>query len=338
MSTMEATAAKIIDQPIVDQLVAHTSVEMEEVNKLLLSRVGSHVQMVPDIANYLISAGGKRLRPMLTVAAAMMFEPKGQQHISYAAAVEFMHTATLLHDDVVDESDKRRGQDAPRKIWGNAASVLVGDFLLGQAFMMMVDAGNLEALGILSRSAAIIAEGEVFQLTNAKDANTKVDDYFEVIKAKTAALFEAATEVGAMAGGANLADRSALKTYGAQLGIAFQLVDDALDYGGVSGTIGKNVGDDLREGKMTLPVLHALQNASTTDAQFIRENLGNQDASEKAVSRVVGILQSCGALQTTLDRAYEHADLAKAALAPLAERNGARILIEIADYCVERAA
>lgn len=338
MSTLEATTAKITDQPIVDQLIAHTSFEMEEVNKLLLSRVGSHVELVPEISNYLISAGGKRLRPMLTIAAALMFEPKGAQHISYAAAVEFMHTATLLHDDVVDESDKRRGQAAPRKIWGNAASVLVGDFLLGQAFMMMVEAGNMEALGILSRSAAIIAEGEVFQLTNAKDANTKVEDYFEVIKAKTAALFEAATEVGSMAGGANEVERAAMKKYGAELGIAFQLVDDALDYGGLSGTIGKNVGDDLREGKMTLPVLHALQNAAVADARFIRDNLGDQNANDETVTRVVGILQSCGALKATLDRAYQHATLAKVALEPLAERNGARILMEIADYCVERAA
>ncbi|MFT6659359.1 polyprenyl synthetase family protein [Maritalea sp.] len=338
MSTLEATASKITDQPIIDQLIEHTCAEMEEVNKLLLSRVGSHVEMVPQISNYLISAGGKRLRPMLTVAAALMFAPKDQQHISYAAAIEFMHTATLLHDDVVDESDKRRGQQAPRKIWGNAASVLVGDFLLGQAFMMMVEAGNLEALGILSRSAAIIAEGEVFQLSIAKDFNTKIDDYFEVVKAKTAALFEAATEVGAMAGGANSAERAALKTYGAQLGIAFQLVDDALDYGGMSGTIGKNVGDDLREGKMTLPILHALQNAADADAQFVRDNLGDQGANQATVEKVVGILLSCGALKTTLNRAREHANLAKAALEPLATRNGAQILIEIADYCVERAA
>lgn len=338
MSTIEATAAKITDQPIVEQLIEHTNAEMEKVNELLLSRVDSHVEMVPEIANYLISAGGKRLRPMLTVAAAMMFEPRDNQHVSYAAAVEFMHTATLLHDDVVDESDKRRGQLAPRKIWGNSASVLVGDFLLGQAFMMMVEAGNLDALGILSRSAAIIAEGEVFQLSKAKDLTTKVDDYFEVIKAKTAALFEAATEVGAMAGGASEADRAALKKYGAELGIAFQLVDDVLDYGGLSGTIGKNVGDDLREGKMTLPILHALQNTNDVDAQFIRENLGDPEANEQTVARVVAIMKESGALKVTLDRAYEHANLAKAALAPLAARNGAHILIEIADYCVERAA
>jgi len=337
MSTIEATAAKITDQPIIEQLVSHTAAEMDEVNKLLMSRVKSNVEMVPEISNYLISAGGKRLRPMLTVASALMFEPKNNQHIFYAAAVEFMHTATLLHDDVVDESDKRRGQNAPRKIWGNAASVLVGDFLLGQAFMMMVEAGNLEALGILSRSAAIIAEGEVFQLSKAKDLNTKVEDYFEVIKAKTAALFEAATEVGAMAGGATEAERKALRTYGAELGIAFQLVDDALDYGGMSGAIGKNVGDDLREGKMTLPVLHALENASAEDAQFIRENLGDQDASEDTVKRVVSTLHDCGALRATLDRAYEHANLAKSALGPLAARYGAKLLIEIADYCVERA-
>ncbi|MGJ8527055.1 polyprenyl synthetase family protein [Maritalea sp.] len=337
MTTIEATAEQVNTQPVVEQLIAHTSSEMEAVNELLLSRITSHVEMVPEIANYLISAGGKRLRPMLTIAAAMMFEPKNSQHISYAAAVEFMHTATLLHDDVVDESDKRRGRFAPRKIWGNAASVLVGDFLLGQAFMMMVEAGDLGALHVLSRSAAIIAEGEVFQLSKANDLNTNVDEYFEVIKAKTAALFEAATEVGAMAGGANDAQREALKAYGAELGIAFQLVDDALDYGGLSGTIGKNIGDDLREGKMTLPILHALKHAPEQDAQFIREHLGKVDADEAIVSRVAQILQTCGALKATIDRALDHAARAKSALEPLAGLNGADILIEIADYCVERA-
>ena len=337
---MATSKAKSIDrntQPVIDQLIAHTASDMEAVNELLLSRVGSHVEMVPEIANHLINAGGKRLRPMLTVAAARMFEPEDKQHVSYAAAVEFMHTATLLHDDVVDESDKRRGLPAPRKIWGNAASVLVGDFLLGQAFMMMVEAGNLEALGVLSKSAAIIAEGEVFQLAKANDLTTNVDEYFAVIKAKTAALFEAATEVGAMAGGADETAREALKQYGAELGIAFQLVDDVLDYGGVSGTIGKNVGDDLREGKMTLPVLHALQHATDVDAQFIRKNLGDPEADQATIDRVIGIMKSSGALQITLDRAYEHANLAKKAIAPYLERDGAQLLSEIADFCVERA-
>jgi octaprenyl-diphosphate synthase len=338
---MAGTPARTIEsnaQPVIERLIAHTANDMEAVNKLLLSRVGSHVEMVPEVANHLINAGGKRLRPMLTVAAAAMFDAKGEQHISYAAAVEFMHTATLLHDDVVDESDKRRGRPAPRKIWGNSASVLVGDFLLGQAFMMMVEAGNIEALGVLSKAAAIIAEGEVFQLSKANDLTTNVDEYFEVIKAKTAALFEAATEVGAMAGGASESERLALKEYGAELGIAFQLVDDVLDYGGVSGVIGKNVGDDLREGKMTLPVLHALKHASEVDAQFIRKHLGDQETDEDAVERVIGIMQSTGALQVTLDRAYEHAERAKKALLPYCTLNGADLLIEIADYCVERAA
>jgi len=338
MTSSEARSAESTTLPVIDQLIDYTADGMEAVNQLLLSRVGSHVEMVPEISNYLISAGGKRLRPMLTVASAMMFEPEGNNHISYAAAVEFMHTATLLHDDVVDESDKRRGRDAPRKIWGNAASVLVGDFLLGQAFMMMVEAGDLEALGILSRSAAIIAEGEVFQLSKANDLNTKVEDYFEVIKAKTAALFEAATEVGAIAGGASAEQREALKLYGAELGIAFQLVDDVLDYGGLTGTIGKNVGDDLREGKMTLPILHALANAPKEEADFIRKYLGDQEATQDTVERVVAALKECGALKATLDRAYEHAARARDALSPLPQTDVTKLFAEIADYCVERAA
>lgn len=337
MSGAQAMADQIKPNDVVEDLIEFTRNDMEAVNEMLLARVGSRVEMVPEIASYLIDAGGKRLRPMLTVAAARLFAPEHGHHINYAAAVEFMHTATLLHDDVVDESSNRRGKLAARMVWGNAASVLVGDFLLGQAFMMMVETRDVDALGVLSQAAAIIAEGEVFQLSKAKDFSTKVDEYFAVIKAKTAALFEAATEVGAMAGGANAAQRKALKNYGAELGIAFQLVDDVLDYGGASGTIGKNVGDDLREGKMTLPILHALKNACDIDQAFIKQHLGDTEASGETVAKVVEILHNTHALEETLKRARGHADAAQAHLSPFADLPGGKILIDIADYCVERA-
>ncbi len=337
MSGAQAMADQVKPKDVVGELIEFTRDDMEAVNQMLLARIGSRVEMVPEIAAYLIDAGGKRLRPMLTVAAARLFAPKNTHHINYAAAVEFMHTATLLHDDVVDESSKRRGKLAPRMVWGNAASVLVGDFLLGQAFMMMVETRDVDALGVLAQAAAIIAEGEVFQLSKANDLTTQVDEYFAVIKAKTAALFEAATGVGAMAGGATPEQRDALKGYGAELGIAFQIVDDVLDYGGATGTIGKNVGDDLREGKMTLPILHALQNANEADCAFIKQHLGDAEASEDVVTKVVEILQSTNALADALARAQRHADAAKAHLEMFADQPGGRILIEVADYCVERA-
>ncbi|MCS6758493.1 MAG: polyprenyl synthetase family protein, partial [Candidatus Devosia euplotis] len=232
----------------IDRLLAVTADEMALVNELILRRASSHVAMVPELARYLIESGGKRLRPMLTVAAAQLFGKGNGSAVNFAAAVEFMHNATLLHDDVVDESDMRRGKAAARMIWGNKASILVGDFLLGQAFMMMVEARDVDSLGVLSAASAIMAEGEVFQLSKAGDLTTSAADYAEVIRAKTAVLFQAACEVGAMTGGADAAGRKALADYGLELGNAFQLVDDALDYGGQAGTLGKNTGDDLREG------------------------------------------------------------------------------------------
>ena len=208
--------------------------------------------MIPEVANHLISSGGKRLRPMLTLAMAQPPGYAGDGHVKLAAAVEFMHTATLLHDDVVDESDMRRGRLAARMLWGNEASVLVGDFLLGQAFKMMVEVGSLRALEILSTAAAVIAEGEVMQLAAAKNTATTEDEYLAVIRAKTAELFAAACEVGPVLAGRPKAEQAACRSFGMNLGIAFQLVDDALDYGGKSAKLGKNVGDDFREGKITL--------------------------------------------------------------------------------------
>jgi len=320
-----------------ERLLAFTEADMGRVNTLILERVGSHVELVPEVARHLIEAGGKRLRPMLTVAAARLFGADTGHQINYAAAVEFMHTATLLHDDVVDGSDKRRGRPAARIVWGNPASVLVGDYLLGQAFMMMVETGDIEALGVLSRAAAVIAEGEVFQLSRTGDLSTSSVDYYAVIRAKTAALFEAATEVGAMAGGADAAGREALRTYGHELGVAFQLVDDVLDYGGASGRMGKNTGDDLREGKMTLPVILALENGDDAERVQIAGALGDAALGDAAVEAVIAVLKRLGALEATLEEAEGFAERAKAALGPLPGGGARDLLSDIADFCVSRA-
>src|SRR6476659_8893438 len=240
---------------------------MERVNGTILSRTGSEVTMIPEIANHLIESGGKRLRPMLALATAGLCGYSVEGHGKLAAAVEFMHTATLLHDDVVDGSNMRRGKLAARMLWGNEASVLVGDFLLGQAFKMMVEVGSLPCLDILSSAAAVIAEGEVMQLSAAKDTQTTEDDYLDVIRAKTAALFAAACEVGPVLAGRSKADEAACRSYGMNLGIAFQLIDDALDYGGASARLGKNVGDDFREGKITLPVVLSFRRGAGVESE-----------------------------------------------------------------------
>ena len=321
----------------VDKLLAATADDMARVNDLILSRAESHVDMVPELARYLIESGGKRLRPMLTVAAAMLFGKGKGNEVNFAAAVEFMHNATLLHDDVVDESDMRRGKPAARMVWGNKASILVGDFLLGQAFMMMVETGDIGSLGVLSAASAVMAEGEVFQLAKTGDLTTTEADYAEVIRAKTAILFKAACEVGAISGGADEAGRKALAQYGLELGNAFQLVDDALDYGGQSGALGKNVGDDLREGKMTLPVILALAEGSEAERGIIAGTLGKVDASELEVSQVVAIFNRHNTLARTLDKARLHAAAAVEALAELPESEMKTILAEVVMHSVNRA-
>ena len=260
--------------PSVDPLVELVTPDMERVNGVILSRTGSEVTMIPEVANHLINSGGKRLRPMLTLALARLTRYAGDGHIKLAAAVEFMHTATLLHDDVVDESELRRGRLAARMLWGNEASVLVGDFLLGQAFKMMVEVGSLKALEILSSAAAVIAEGEVMQLAAAKNTATTEDEYIAVIRAKTAELFAAACEVGPALSSRERAEQAACRSFGMNLGITFQLVDDVLDYGGAAAKLGKNVGDDFREGKITLPVVLAFRRGGDSRARILAPHAG----------------------------------------------------------------
>jgi octaprenyl-diphosphate synthase len=317
-------------------LIDLTSADMGRVNELILSKAGSDVEMIPEIANHLISSGGKRLRPMVTLAAAQMFGYEGDGHVKLATSVEFMHTATLLHDDVVDESALRRGRKTARMIWGNQASVLVGDFLLGQAFRMMVDVGSLDALDILSTAASVIAEGEVMQLAAAKNLETTEDEHFAVIKAKTAALFSAAAEVGPVIAGAGRADRSALRSYGMNLGLAFQLIDDALDYGGSSQDLGKNVGDDFREGKVTLPVILSYRRGSAAERAFWKDAIEAGATDDAALEKAVGLMGRHGAIADTIGRARHFGGIARDALAPLPASAQKVALLEVIDFCISR--
>src|SRR6201997_4568222 len=290
----------------IDRLADLVCGDMELVNATILSRTGSDVTMIPEVANHLINSGGKRLRPMLTLAMALLAGYPGDGHVKLAAAVEFMHTATLLHDDVVDESDMRRGKLAARMLWGNEASVLVGDFLLGQAFKMMVEVGNLHALDILSSAAAVIAEGEVMQLGTAKNTATNEDEYLAVIRAKTAELFAAACEVGPALAAREKAELAACRSFGMNLGIAFQLIDDALDYGGKSAKLGKNVGDDFREVKITLPVVLSFRRGTEGERAFWRRTLEQGDAAEKDLEVALGLMAKHGTIEDTLSRARHY--------------------------------
>src|ERR671915_956325 len=274
----------------IDRLVELVAADLDRVNTTILSRTGSEVTMIPEVANHLIASGGKRLRPMLTLAMAEITGYSGNGHIKLAASVEFMHTATLLHDDVVDESEMRRGQAAARILWGNEASVLVGDFLLGQAFRMMVEVGSLRALDILSSAAATIAEGEVMQLAAAKNTATTEDEYLSVIRAKTAELFAAACEVGPVIANRPKAEATACRSYGMNLGIAFQLVDDALDYGGTSAKLGKNVGDDFREGKITLPVVLSFRRGNDAERAFWKRTLEHGEIEQRDLDQALAIM------------------------------------------------
>ncbi|QIG49234.1 polyprenyl synthetase family protein [Nordella sp. HKS 07] len=324
-------------QPSLDPLIALTAPDMVKVNEAILARAASHVEVIPELAGHLINSGGKRIRPMLTVATARMCDAKGDSHVKLATSVEFMHTATLLHDDVVDESDLRRGKKTARLIWGNQASVLVGDYLLGQAFKMMVETGSLESLRILSNAAAVIAEGEVLQLSASHDTSTTEDAYMQVIGAKTAALFAAAAEVGAVIAGRPKGEQAALESYGRNLGIAFQLVDDALDYSGKQALMGKSVGDDFREGKITLPVVLSYRRGSHEERNFWKRTLedGNQTADDLVYAQK--LVERHNAIADTVERARHYGDIARDALAIFPDSDYKSALSEAVDFCVARA-
>lgn len=321
----------------IERLAKLVASDMERVNSAILSRTGSDVAMIPEVANHLISSGGKRLRPMLTLAMAQLAGYSGDGHIKLAAAVEFMHTATLLHDDVVDQSDMRRGKQAARMLWGNEASVLVGDFLLGQAFKMMVEVGNLAALDILSSAAAVIAEGEVMQLGAAKNTATNEDEYLAVIRAKTAELFGAACEVGPVLAEKNKSEIAACRSYGMNLGIAFQLIDDALDYGGKSAKLGKNVGDDFREGKITLPVVLSFRRGSDQERSFWNRTLGQGEVGDGDIDMALSLMAKHHAIEDTVGRARHYGAIATDALALVPASAIKTALEETVAFCIARA-
>jgi octaprenyl-diphosphate synthase len=320
-----------------ERLVGLVAADMQRVNATILARTGSEVAMIPEVANHLISSGGKRLRPMLTLAMAKLCGYAGDGHIKLAAAVEFMHTATLLHDDVVDESDMRRGKAAARMVWGNEASVLVGDFLLGQAFKMMVEVGNLPALDILANAASVIAEGEVMQLGAAKNTATNEDEYMAVIRAKTAELFAAACEVGPALAAKQKAEQAACRSFGMNLGIAFQLIDDALDYGGKSAKLGKNVGDDFREGKITLPVVLSFRRGSEDERAFWNERLTQGAVRDGDLDHAIALMAKHHAIEDTVGRARHYGAIATDALALVPPSEIKTALEEAVEFCIARA-
>ena len=310
--------------------------DMAGVDALIRDRMQSPVSVIPALAEHLIGGSAKRLRPLLTIAAARLAGARDDSCLKLAAAVEFIHTATLLHDDVVDSSELRRGKVAAHLIWGAPSSVLVGDFLFARSFELMVEAGSMQALEILARASRVIAEGEVLQLTRAHDLDLTQDIYLEIIKAKTAELFAAAAEAGAVAAGAPPERCKALRKFGQDLGLAFQLVDDALDYSGVSDELGKNPGDDFREGKATLPLLLVMERTGVAERDFWVRTVDRREQTDADFLRAQALMKETGALEATLDLASAYAESAKAALADFTSNSWRPALEALADFSVIR--
>ena len=320
-----------------EQLARWLDADMTAVNALIRDRMASeHAPRIPEVTAHLVEAGGKRLRPLLTLAAARLCGYEGDHHIRLAATVEFIHTATLLHDDVVDESARRRGRPTANLLWDNKSSVLVGDYLFARSFQLMVETGSLRVLDILSDASATIAEGEVLQLTAARDLATTEETYLRVVRGKTAALFAAAAEVGGVIAGATEDQIAGLRGYGDALGISFQMVDDYLDYGGAGDGIGKNLGDDFREGKVTLPVIRALAAGDADERAFWTRCIARNRQEPEDLARAMALVRKHGALEATRDEALAWAAQARAALAPLPDHPLRAILSDLADYVVAR--
>jgi len=309
--------------------------DMRAVDEVIRGRLHSEVALVRQVSEHIIGGGGKRLRPALVILAAGAFNYRGTHHHELAAVVEFIHTATLLHDDVVDESQMRRGKQTANALFGNAASVLVGDFLYSRAFQMMVHVENMSVMRVLADTTNTIAEGEVLQLMNCRDTGVDEAGYMRVIQFKTAKLFEAAARVGAILAGASADDEAAMATYGMGLGVAFQLIDDVLDYSGDLHETGKNVGDDLAEGKPTLPLIHALRQGTPEQVRVIRDAIENGRAENFPL--VLAAIRETGALDYTRRRAQEEARIASAAIAGLARSNCRDCLLQLADFAVARS-
>jgi octaprenyl-diphosphate synthase len=335
---MTATIYRIGAQtlPSLDPMMALVAADMNQVNSVILDRMQSEIPLIPELAGHLIAGGGKRMRPMLTLASAAMLDYPGTRQHKLAAAVEFIHTATLLHDDVVDGSDMRRGKRTANLIWGNPASVLVGDFLFSRAFELMVEDGSLKVLKILSHASAVIAEGEVNQLTAQRQITTGEDKYLAIIGAKTAALFAAACRISAVIAERDQAVEDALDSYGRNLGIAFQLVDDAIDYASDTQTMGKGVGDDFRDGKVTLPVILAYARGNEREKCFWREAMEGRRITDEDLQHATQLLRDCGAINDTMMRARHYGQRAIDALGPFASSAAKAAMVETVEFAIAR--
>lgn len=319
------------------QLATLTADDLRDVNDLIVRAMDSPVALIPQLAGHIVAAGGKRLRPMLTLASARMCGYEGNRHKGLSACVEFIHTATLLHDDVVDESELRRGLASANAVWGNQASVLVGDFLFSRAFELMVADGSLTILDVLSHASKVIAEGEVMQLTTSNDTSTGETAYLEVIRAKTAQLFSAACRIGAVVADRPKVEEDALETFGMNLGIAFQLIDDVLDFSAKQAKLGKTVGDDFREGKITLPIILAFRRGGDEERVFWRRTLEDLDQGDGDLDRAIGLLEKHGALDDTVERARHYGAIARDAMGIFDDGPHKRALVDVIDFCIERA-
>jgi len=323
--------------PSLEPMLQLVASDMDAVNAVIVGRMQSDIPLIPELAGHLIAGGRKRMRPMLTLASAQLIGYTGTRHHRLAASVEFIHTATLLHDDVVDGSDLRRGRRTANIIWGNPASVLVGDFLFSRSFELMVEDGNLKVLKILSNASAVIAEGEVNQLTAARRVDLGEDRYLDIIGAKTAALFAAACRIAAVVAERSEAEEMALDAYGRNLGIAFQLVDDAIDYVSDAGTMGKDAGDDFREGKMTLPVILAHARGSAEDRKFWKDAVEGRRDTDADFAHAVTLIRQTRAVDDTLARARHYGQRAIDSIAGFADGRAKDAMIEAVEFAVARA-
>jgi octaprenyl-diphosphate synthase len=323
--------------PALDRISALVAEDLVKVNQVIVDKMDSPVPLIPQLAGHIIASGGKRLRPMLTLAAAKMCGYQGDRQISLAACVEFIHTATLLHDDVVDASDLRRGADSANAVWGNQASVLVGDFLFSRAFQLMVQDGSLNVLRILSEASATIAEGEVMQLLTANDTETQEAAYFAVIRAKTAKLFAAAAEIGAVVAERPEFEQEALESYGMNFGIAFQIVDDVLDYSAEQAKLGKTIGDDFREGKITLPVILSWLRGDDAERVFWRRTLADLEQEDGDFEHAIALMNSHNALRDSIERARHYGATAKDSLGVFSESPVKQSMIDLVGFCIDRA-
>lgn len=322
--------------PSLDALYALIKDDLKRVDECILSRVKKEAALIADVAQHIIASGGKRIRPAITLVSAQLCGYGGHQHIDLAAAVELLHTATLLHDDVVDESHLRRGLPTANDAFGNKASILVGDFLLSQAFQLMCGTQSLKALNILSDASSIISQGEVLQLMHQGNMEIKEEDYLAIILAKTAILFSSAAELGAVIAGRPEWEQP-LHDYGKAIGMAFQLVDDALDYSANEQKLGKTVGDDFREGKITLPVLIAYREASIEEKSFWERTMGRHEQTDKDLAQATAYLHQHRAIDRALEAARQQADSAKQSLSPLPDSPAKSAMFDIADFCIARA-